>query len=164
MWRRLWLASVWAPGAIPDEEKDEQFKRRLFLPTFDIGMILVGFIVATHTVPSLDASWSAQFVTVLACAYVLAGALALVGVAFPAFDVIELGSKAVLILAMLVYPVTLLDGAAQGNGALWLGAVCLILLVGIPMERAVALAPKVHRHWQVHRDTREIRIPGEPSD
>lgn len=156
MFARLFSASVWARGAVPAHERDDQLDARFFLPLFDVGIIILGIFGAMNHIPALDQHYPEPLVDALAYSLSLAGALALVGVSFPRLERLELCAKFFLIAALAVYPAVLLLTAAGGDNQRWVAGIGLALLVLIPFRRVVRLIVRIWRHRVGYPATEEL--------
>lgn len=105
--RRVALASVWAPGALPDKTKSEREALRVIFPVFDLLMIAAGWFGYVFVVPALSEVFSNRLVDGLCVFFSAVAATCLVGVAFPCLWRIELYAKEVLLALLIGFVATL---------------------------------------------------------
>lgn len=123
MIRRLFLASIWAPGAIPEEEGPlARDLKRVILPLFDFYMVCSGWFGYQYVVPALSERLPHHVIDPLCALFAGAALVCLVGVSFPRLWRVEQGGKAVmfgLLVGFLIVLATIIFDPqdTQGPGA-----------------------------------------------
>mgnify|MGYP003606495268 CR=1 FL=1 len=160
VWDRLKRASVWGRPVGPDEDIDDLLDTRFFLPVFDIGLIILGFVGAHFCVPALDENYPSFVADLVAYTLSTLGFIALIAVSFPRLEVIEASTKIIIMIALVVYPGTLILTAFGGDWQRLFAGIGLGLLVIIPMRRFVKLVGQIYAHRQEWKHTQEIKVVG----
>ena len=125
--RRIGNASIWAKGAIPPEEFKYRHIKRVWLPYFDFVSIIVGAMAIGHGTRLLNETFTPGMIDLFGLVYLLAAAVALLGVAFPAFWLPEIAGKVVMVGMIGTYSTVL--WVAYFNGAWETGFVAAMLLL-----------------------------------
>jgi hypothetical protein len=99
--RRLFAASIWAPGAIPLDEWKYRNLKRVWLPVYDVVAIVAGYFAFDQGSNLLNRLFDSWFVDLFGVAMMIVAGVCLAGVAFPALWAVEMLGK-VLLLGMVV--------------------------------------------------------------
>lgn len=106
--RRLFAASIWAPGAIqPDEWKYRNLKR-VWLPLYDLIAIYAGLQAVLYGSNILNRLFDPFVVDVFGLAMVVISTVCLAGVAFPRLWPVEMVGKVLLVGLVAGYVTTIL--------------------------------------------------------
>ena len=108
MMRRLFAASIWAPGAIPADEWKYRNLKRVWLPTYDVVAILAGVVATVQGSPLLNRLFSELLVNMFGTGMAVIAMICLLGVIFPALWAVELVGKAILVGIVSAYATTIL--------------------------------------------------------
>lgn len=154
---RLYRASVWAPDAIPEGEKAYRLIPQLILPMYDVVTIAFALVGLVTTIPALDKVYDPLFVDGLALLLAFTALCALVGVAFPRLQALELAAKFGLIVLLTTYPGAMLALALEGVGSREAIAILLFNVLGLPIFRVLFLMAKMWTEQQKRRIVRHLR-------
>lgn len=106
--RRLFAASIWAPGAIPPEEWKYRNLKRLWLPLYDLIAIYAGAQAMLFGSTILNRLFAPFVIDVLGLAMVIVATVCLAGVAFPRLWPVEIVGKSLLVALVAGYVTTIL--------------------------------------------------------
>lgn len=95
--RKLYLASIWAPDAIPIEEWKYRNLKRIMFPVVDLLFVLAGIAAVREGVPAINEFFPGYIVTAFSYLLILAGFVCLIGVSFPRLWPVEIAGKSVLL-------------------------------------------------------------------
>jgi hypothetical protein len=101
--KKLYLASIWAPGAIPAEEWKYRNLKRVMFPIVDLLFFIAGLTAATNGIRSVDTFFSNNSVTTFSYIMSIAALICLVGVSFPKYWGLEMFGKSILLGLMVGY-------------------------------------------------------------
>lgn len=127
--KRLWHASIWAPGGIPVEEWKYRNLKRVVLPIFDLLVILAGFYGAKYGVPAVEEFYPASMIDTVSHTFATVGLLCLVAVAFPRLWLMEVVAKSLVIGLLAAYVLSLALLTADGDSTR--GFVSVIAVMGL---------------------------------
>lgn len=99
MIRRLWAASVWAPGVVPDDDPWRTAKR-VWLPLFDVLMMSAGIHAVVYGSLLLDRLYG-DATDLIGAVFTLVAFACLAGVVWPRMWPIEIIGK-ILLVSMIV--------------------------------------------------------------
>lgn len=99
MIRRLWAASVWAPGVVPDDDPWRTAKR-VWLPLFDVLMMWAGINAVVHGSLLLDRLYG-DATDLIGAVFALVAFACLTGVVWPRMWPVEMVGK-ILLVSMIV--------------------------------------------------------------
>jgi len=149
--KKLYLASIWAPNAIPPDEWKYRNMKRVMFPAIDVLFFIAGLSAARYGVPAISEFFPDVVVDLFAYVLSVAGIVCLLGVSFPKLWPVEIGGKAVILSLMVGYIVSLfiLTSVGEGNR----GFVLLIATISIcgVLWRVSLLGAE----WQVRRLVQE---------
>jgi hypothetical protein len=100
---RWWALTVWTPGAIPPEEWEYRNLVRVWLPFYDLVLIISGVGGTIYGIPAVDLLFPPAFQVTITVLFTLTAAVALVGVWFPRLSLIERWAKVALIGLLVAY-------------------------------------------------------------
>lgn len=106
--RRLWAASIWAPGAIPPGEHKYRNLKRVWLPLYDLIAVFCGVQAYLSGSPVLNTLFPGDLIDVLGVMMATAALVCLAGVAFPRLWMVEIVGKTVLVGMISAYVATIL--------------------------------------------------------
>ena len=101
--KKLYLASIWAPGAIPAEEWKYRNLKRVMFPIVDLLFFIAGITAALNGIRAVDVFFSHTVVTSFSYTMSIAALICLVGVSFPRYWSLEMFGKAILLGLMVGY-------------------------------------------------------------
>lgn len=146
--RSLFRASIWAPGAIPEEEEKYRSLKTVMFPVIDILFILGGFSAARHGIPAISEFFDDSIVDLFSYLLSFAAFLAFVGIAFPSQWRIEIMGKSVIFGLISAYISSLLVLTLQGEDNRG-----FVLFVA-----AVAICPVAWRMGLIGSEWRDRRV------
>lgn len=137
--QRLWAATIWADGSIPDAEaKYAKPLKRVFLPAYDVLMVLGGVYAITNGIPSFEALL-APIAYGLSIGFAITGLVCLAGIALVRLWVVEAIAKCVLVGYLVVYAAALYLRGVPFTGTLMIAATILAVfrlwIIGIESGR-----------------------------
>ena len=149
--RRFVARTVWAPEAIPPEEWDYRNVPRVWLPLYDLTIMLAGIAGALNTMPALDLIFEPWIVDIMAGFFVFTALLCLVGVVLRMLRV-EAYAKVALVGLIGSYSITLLTLAAGDSlGRVFIGVLSIALLF-LPFSRLQVLGAKLRRKEEAQKN------------
>lgn len=101
MIRRLWAASVWAPGVVPEDDPWRTAKR-LWLPLFDVIMMSAGIHAVVYGSLLLDRLYG-DATDLIGAVFTLVAFACLTGVVWPRMWPIEMIGKILLVSLIVGY-------------------------------------------------------------
>ena len=101
MIRRLWAASVWAPGVVPEDDPWRTAKR-VWLPLFDVIMMSAGVHAVIYGSLLLDRLYG-DATDVIGVVFALVAFACLVGVVWPRMWPVEMIGKILLVSLIVGY-------------------------------------------------------------
>lgn len=114
--RRIGWASIWAPGAIPPEDRIWAVPlKRFALPLYDFVLIFAGLFAVESGVPALTRILHDPFADALGYAFTVVAFVCFLGIAFPALWAYELVAKLVVVFFMGVYLFALIATPDSGQ-------------------------------------------------
>lgn len=124
--RRLFLASIWAPGRF---EKGDLYGYyvRVILPITDAAFIYIGLGGALNSVPALREVYETYQADLIAVTFAFTGLVCLLGVAFPRLYVMEIIGKAFTLWSIIAFTIVL--GVLAGPRAYVAGFMIFPLLI-----------------------------------
>lgn len=141
--RSLWRASIWHPDAIPPDEWKYRNLKRVWLPAYDLLIIIGGIIGATASIPALDLVFPAHVVDVLGIVLTLVAIVCLVGVCFPRLWALEIIGKAILIGILASYAIAIVLLAGLGEGHREFIAFVVLSTLPLPLYRMSLLGEEI---------------------
>lgn len=148
---RVIARTVWAPEAIPPEEWDYRNVPRVWLPLYDLTIMLAGLVGAINTMPALDLIFDPWIVDIMAGFLVLTALLCLIGVVFRMLRV-EAYAKVALVGLIGSYSIALLTLAAGDSlGRVFIGVLSIALLF-LPFSRLQVLGAKLRRKEEAQKN------------
>lgn len=133
--RRLGRATIWAPGAIPPEERKYAGPlKRVALPVLDLLLIVGGFYAVRFGIPALDELMPEHISDFLGYLFVACAIVCLLGAVFPRLWTLEVAGKILVVAILGMYFVALrtVDGGTPTR--LFVSAVVLWSMV-LPVLR-----------------------------
>lgn len=115
MFKKIYAASIWAPGAIPPDEWKYRNLKRMLLPIIDLAYVIAGISAALNGVPAIGEFFDPFVMDFFAYGLAAVSFGCLIGVAFPEFWPLETAAKSLLIGLMAGYVVALLLLTAEGD-------------------------------------------------
>ncbi|WP_378144824.1 hypothetical protein ACFJGV_15205 [Cnuibacter sp. UC19_7] len=106
--RRLFAASIWAPGAIPPDEWKYRNLKRVWLPLYDLIAIYAGLQAVLYGSTILNRLFTPDMVDAFGTAMVIVAVVCLAGVAFPHLWLMEMIGKVMLVGLVAGYVTTIL--------------------------------------------------------
>ncbi len=106
--RRLFAASIWAPGAIPPDEWKYRNLKRVWLPVYDFIAIAAGYFAWAHGSNILNRLFAPALVDVLGILMIIVATVCFAGVAFPRLWPVEMIGKVLLVGMVVGYISTIL--------------------------------------------------------
>ena len=150
-YERVKARTVWAPEAIPPEEWDYRNVPRVWLPLYDLTIMLAGLVGAINTMPALDLIFDPWIVDIMAGFLVLTALLCLIGVVFRMLRV-EAYAKVALVGLIGSYSIALLTLAAGDSlGRVFIGVLSIALLF-LPFSRLQVLGAKLRRKEEAQKN------------
>ena len=148
---RVISRTVWAPEAIPPEEWDYRNVPRVWLPLYDLTIMLAGLVGAINTMPALDLIFDPWIVDIMAGFLVFTALLCLIGVVFRGVRV-EAYAKVALVGLIGSYSIALLALAAGDSlGRVFIGVLSIALLF-LPFSRLQVLGAKLRRKEEAQKN------------
>jgi hypothetical protein len=115
--RRALSRTIWAPGAIPeDETKYATPLKRVFLPLFDVVCVIAGIAAIHSGIPALDSQLPDLASRIIGYLFMAAALVALYGIATPTAWRIETVGKCILLFILACYFIALRILAGDGDG------------------------------------------------
>jgi hypothetical protein len=115
---RLRAKTIWAPGAIPPEEKKYANPlKRFVLPAFDVAMIIAGFFAVRSGIPAIHDLFPYSVSAGFGYGFAGVAAACFIGIAFPRRWRTELFSKVALFGMLGLYLICLRVLAADDGGS-----------------------------------------------
>lgn len=150
-WAGFIARTVWAREAIPPEEWDYRNVPRVWLPLFDLTIVVAGLVGAFTTMPSLDKIFAPWVVDIMAGFLVLTALTCFIGVVL---RMIRLEAYAKIVLVGLIgsYSIALLTLAAGDSPDRGFIAVLSIALLFLPFGRLQVLGSKMRRKEEAQKD------------
>lgn len=149
MFRRLWRHTIWHPAAIDPAEWEYRWTKRVWVPAFDVLVILAGATASVFGSPLLTQLFGDEAVDYLGVTLAAAATAALFGVAFPRLWRVEiagllamvglLGAYATAVLLVSVYDTT------RGFAAL-----IVALTLPLPLARLTLLGEEIKERREPH--------------
>lgn len=106
--RRIFAATIWAPGAIPPDEWKYRNLKRLWLPLYDLIAIYAGIQAILFGSTILNRLFDPYLVDSLGLAMTFVATVCLAGVIFPRLWLVEMIGKIVLVALVAGYVATIL--------------------------------------------------------
>jgi hypothetical protein len=133
--RRVGGATIWAPGAIPIEERKYAGPlKRVALPVLDLILILGGIYAVTSGIPALDELLPDHVSDALGYLFMVCACVCLLGAAFPRLWAVEVAGKILVVAILGMYFVALRTVDGGTTTRLFISAVVLASLV-LPVLR-----------------------------
>lgn len=136
--------TVWANGALDDVQPRFRNVFRLFLPTVDVILIIMGVIASIVSSAALGDLVLPWFGLVWSSLLALAGFIALIGVVFM-FDRLELWAKGALVLLFLIYITALGFYGISGRYASWISMAVMLVSLMVVLGRIIDLVNQIAR-------------------
>lgn len=130
MLRRLWAASIWAPGMIPPDEWKFRNLKRVWLPLYDLIAVFCGVQAFLFGSPLLNILFPADLIDVLGVMMAAAALVCLAGVAFPRLWLVEIVGKIILVGMISAYVATIMLLSQNAGSNLF---VVGMLTFGLPL-------------------------------
>lgn len=112
--KKLYMLTIWAPGAIPVEEWKYRNIKRIMFPLIDFLFMLAGIKAIAYNVPGVSLFFDDPIIDLVAYILVLSAATCLVGVSFPRLWAVEIIGKSILLGVMSGYFASLVLLAFMG--------------------------------------------------
>lgn len=103
MLRVIWRASIWHPDAIPADEWKERWRKRLWLPLWDLILIGAGVWATAYGSPLLHELFPSDTIDVAGIALALTATVCLMGISFPSLWAVEFAGKVTVAFLMGAY-------------------------------------------------------------
>lgn len=154
VFRKLWEQSIWYPAAVPPSEGlASRELKRIVLPVFDALVIVMGLNAVTYGMPSFDLVYSPVIATLAAWVLLVAGVLALVGIAFPRLWISEAVGKLMMVGVLGGYAGSLWVLLTQGQWARAFVAAGLTALIVLPLWNLARLGRERQGRLTIRRLT-----------
>lgn len=100
--RRLWQATIWSRGAIPEEEWKYRNLKRVWLPIYDLIAVGAGIMAVLHGSLLLDRLYG-DATDAIGLVFSAVALVCLLGVTFPRLWAVEVVGKVVLVGMVIAY-------------------------------------------------------------
>jgi len=133
MVNRIFEASIWAEGAIPDQEWKYRNLKRVLLPILDLIFICSGVVATVVGIPAISKFFPSPIVFLFGLTLIIIAIGCLIGVAFPQFWPLEMACESILlgILASYALALIIVTLANESNRAfgltLVIGLMCVVV-------------------------------------
>lgn len=151
--RRLFAASIWAPGAIPVDEWKYRNLKRFWLPLYDLLAMWAGVNAVIFGSRLLNRLLHDGLLDLVGIAFTLVAAVCLLGVAFPRLWAIEMVGKALLVgmvfaymAAVILYPTPSPDETPN-----WF----IVAMLGFGLPLALFRITMLGEEWKERHQERE---------
>ncbi|KAB1891063.1 hypothetical protein F6W69_10730 [Microbacterium oxydans] len=131
MMRRVWLASIWHPDAIPPDEWKYRSLKRVWLPVYDLIAIGAGIWAALFGSPVLHELFDEPVIDTMGTLLAIVATTCLLGVAFPHLWRWEICGKALLVALLAAYAAAVV--LFRANPAASAGFVAFIIVLALPL-------------------------------
>lgn len=128
---RLWRRTIWHPAAIPPEEWKYRSLKRVWLPVYDVIVMVTGIWAVWYASPILRTWLPDDAIDVIGSLFVLAGFACLLGIAFPRLWKIEIVGKILVLAFLSTYAGMIWVLNVQGDAAS--GFVSFVVCLGLPL-------------------------------
>lgn len=108
MLKKLFAASIWAPGSIAVDEWKYRNLKRVWLPLYDLIAIYAGIQAILYGSTILNRLFAPYVVDLLGVAMTVVATVCLAGVAFPRLWAVEMVGKTLLVALVAGYVTTIL--------------------------------------------------------
>lgn len=154
MIRRLWSASVWAPGVVPVDDSWRTAKR-VWLPLYDLILIGAGITAVVFGSRLLDRLYG-DFTDVIGTVFALVAFACLLGVGWPRLWPVEIVAKILLVGMIVGYVFAIIlspspEQLAAKEAPSWFITCMLVGLTPLPLARLDRLIDEWVRRRAVRR-------------
>lgn len=101
--RPWWSTTIWSPGAIPPEDYVWRSLVQVWLPLYDLILILTGVGGLVYGVPAVILLFPGALEVGATAAFTLSAAAALLGIVFPRLSMLERIAKVSLLSLLIAY-------------------------------------------------------------
>lgn len=133
-WGRFISKTIWAPGAQPLGEKNYHLVAQVDLPAYDLLIGVFAVYGVIFTIPAIEIVWGVYFVHLVTSVIIVSVSVALVALIFRLHR-LEVWSKVVLILTLIIYPASTATLALNSVGNRESLAFLLFALIVTPAGR-----------------------------
>lgn len=133
--RELGAATIWAKGAIPADEFKYRNLKRIWLPFFDICVIVGGLVGSVNGIPAVEEFFPVGLTDTLSLTFAALGLFCLIGVAFPSLWRLESFAKSSVIGLLIGYVFALVFLVSGGDPARGFVSVIAIMACIVPAFR-----------------------------
>lgn len=99
---RLWRATIWSRGALPESEWKYRNLKRVWIPVYDLIAIGAGIMAVVHGSRLLDRLYG-DATDAIGLVFSAVALVCLVGVAFPRLWAVEVVGKVILVGMVIAY-------------------------------------------------------------
>ena len=150
--RKLYLNSIWAPGAIPLNEWKYRNLKRVMFPIVDFFFFFAGISATRHGVPAISEFFPNVVVDSFAILLSASALVCFIGVAFPKLWGLEMGGKAVIIGLMVGFISSILILTLSGDTS----KVFVLIVASIAVCPVVWRISLLGTEWQDRRNFRNL--------
>lgn len=154
LWDRLLKDTIWAHGAIPEEEQKYRNLKRVFLPIADLFLVGSGIGAVVHGAPSITLLFATPVLEMYAWSFLIASILCLVSIAIPRMWAWELAGKTILVGLLATYVLILWFLAGSTGGSRWFLSGVAAAFVSLLIWRITIIADE----WGDRRAASEIYV------
>jgi hypothetical protein len=156
--RMLRAPTIWAPGAIPEDERKYAVPlKRVALPVYDGMAIVAGFYAMRSGIPSFEALVPAVAVT-LSLVFTGVALLCLVGIVLPKAAAVEIAAKCALIAILGMYFLALRIRAVTDEAQVDFISMAVLLSLVLPLYRLWILGDEAGDRRAKRRGSRHKRV------
>lgn len=164
MFRRLWEASIWAKGALPLHEQKYRSLKRVWLPLYDVVLVIAGINAVLYGSRLLDRLYG-DFTDVIGAFFSAIALVCLAGIAFPRLWAVEFVGKTLLVAMVIAYisAIILSPSPAQvqaNEPPNWFIVTMLAATLPLPLFRLELLTTELADRRAVER-RRSLGVAGE---
>lgn len=131
MWLRLWRASIWHPDAIPPDEWKFRSLKRVWLPAYDVIVVLAGIWATAFGSPILHRLFDENTIDTMGMTLTVAAVVCLLGVAFPRLWQVEIAGKVILVALLGGYAIAVMLFRTNPDPSA--GFIVFVLLTALPL-------------------------------
>ena len=153
--RRLFAASIWAPGAIPPDEWKFRYLKRFWLPLYDLLAMWAGINAVVFGSRLLNRLMSEELLDLVGWSFFAVALVCLLGVAFPRLWAVEMVGKSVMVgmvfaymASVILYPTPAPPAQESPN---WF----IVAMLGFGLPLAMFRLNLLGEEWKERRQERE---------
>lgn len=123
-------ASIWHPDAIPPDEWKFRSLKRVWLPVYDVIVVLAGIWATVFGSPILHRLFPEDVIDLMGTTLTISAVVCLLGVAFPRLWRVEIAGKVVLVALLGGYAIAVMFFRTNPDPSA--GFVVFVLLLALP--------------------------------